>query len=547
MPPTVRRATPERLVLAALAAAAAVMAAGYLSDLIGMRVDVLPWPAAAVAAIWVLRFADLGDDAGSQPGELAVLALVFTFTAGYLVWLASPSLLPVTDGPDVVHHLQLIHFIQRTGRLPHDPALTPYLLEMINYTPGAHIATALVAKLARLDSLRVILPVAICFVAIKSAAVYAIALRVIPNSRAHALAALTAPVLAFAPAAYAVGALFQFFFFAQVISEAFAAGALLSVVGWMRTRRRGYLILFAACGTGVVLAWPVYIAPVAAVLLFAVVRYRAPLLDRTRAVAIALVPVAAFAAIHVARHSEGGGILGASGAVTAPSVGVFGAAFLILAVAGIVIAVVRHEAEPLLVFFAAVLLTAGALAIVGMRSGARGFYLPFKLVYLAVVPAAIFGSVALAAASALPVRFPRVSRAVALFVAALIAVPRLPAVRPRSPITLTALEAGRWARDHVPSGCVDYFSGHWLTGYWLHLDVLGNPRDSDRMRTETFEFRDSVSKWIEGRGLPYAIVEDVSALPNELRPSLTVLASFPPAAVLTRAGSDPNRSLCDGK
>jgi hypothetical protein len=48
-----------------------------------------------------------------------------------------------------------------------------------------------------------------------------------------------------------------------------------------------------------------------------------------------------------------------------------------------------------------------------------------------------------------------------------------------------------WAREHLPVGCIDYFSRRWLTSYWLHLDLLGNPKHSVRMLNETFEFRDT--------------------------------------------------------
>jgi hypothetical protein len=80
-----------------------------------------------------------------------------------------------------------------------------------------------------------------------------------------------------------------------------------------------------------------------------------------------------------------------------------------------------------------------------------------------------------------------------------------------------------WARDHVPPACIDYFTGYWLTAYWLHLDVLGNPRASERARDETFELRDAAAKWIEGRGLPFAIVEDMQAIPREIRPEMVPL------------------------
>jgi hypothetical protein len=70
---------------------------------------------------------------------------------------------------------------------------------------------------------------------------------------------------------------------------------------------------------------------------------------------------------------------------------------------------------------------------------------------------------------------------------------------------------------------VDYFSRYWLTGYWLHLDVLGNPRVADRMSHETFELRDAAAKWIEGRGLPFAIVEDLPSIPRDVRVDMVPL------------------------
>ena len=147
------------------------------------------------------------------------------------------------------------------------------------------------------------------------------------------------------------------------------------------------------------------------------------------------------------------------------------------------------------VLFAVTILQALALAAFDARAGSRSFYLPFKMVYLAVLPCAVLGALALATASAaIASRLPLVRVAAApliiapLIIAALLAGGRLPVKRQHSPISESALAAGLWARGAVPPGCIDYFSAHWLTGYWLHLDVLGNPRLSDRMRAETFDF-----------------------------------------------------------
>jgi len=175
------------------------------------------------------------------------------------------------------------------------------------------------------------------------------------------------------------------------------------------------------------------------------------------------------------------------------------------------------------------------------------------MIYLAILPAAILGAAMLArAAEAAGRRLPAtrtIAIAAPVIIAALLAKGRVPLTRPASPIAMSAYEAGLWARDNTPPACVDYFSRHWLTGYWLHLDVLGNPRVSDRMRVETFDFPAVVGKWIEGKGLPYAIVENLETVPRDARAEMLPLESFPPAAVVknVKAGSDPNFPLCAGK
>ena len=145
---------------------------------------------------------------------------------------------------------------------------------------------------------------------------------------------------------------------------------------------------------------------------------------------------------------------------------------------------------PVVVFLAVALAQSLALAQLAMRPGATSLYLPFKMMYLAVFPGAVLGALVLiwftdaAATDSQDARFrgsgPRGRR-------------RCARRRPRaaraaeSPINAPSYAVGLWARANVPPACVDYFSTHWLTGYWLHLDVFGNPRDSDRMHAESFE------------------------------------------------------------
>jgi hypothetical protein len=309
-----------------------------------------------------------------------------------------------------------------------------------------------------------------------------------------------------------------------VVSEAFAIGMLVALVEWAESRASRHLAAAAWCGAGVVLCWPVWIVPCAAAV--AVAALAAPIGWRQRAAAMAwmLGPAVTLASVHQLTHRGAASIVTSSGAVTAPSIAVFGAGFLVIAGAGAATAVREPAARIVLAFLAATLATAVALAALARF---QSFYLPFKMLYLAVLPAAVLGALAMARlAGAISGRWPRARRLAVcapLAVAALLVRGRAP-VRPlHASLSIPAREVGLWARDRVPPACVDYFSRYWLTGYWLHLDVLGNPRLSDRMRAETFDFPDVAAKWIEGRGLPYAIVEDMTAIPHEIRPDMVTL------------------------
>ena len=507
------------------------MAAGYTFDLAHVRI--LP-----LVLLFVAGACGVAARVLLQPRFDGWLTSVAAAAFAYAMWFASPAFLPVTNGPDVVHHLQLVRVIQATGRLPHDAALSPYLLEMMGYTPGAHILAAASASLLSADPLQLVYLIAAVFVAIKMATTYALARRII-GPPVGTVAALAAPLLAFSASVYALGAFVQFFFFSQVVSEAFALGMLLALVRWRQLGEDRDLVAIAACACGVVLAWPVWIVPAGATAAIGILTAR-PSRRRPWAVLLAtLAPAALFAGVHQVTHRGAAAILTSSGAVTAPSVAAFGVAFVVLATAGAMFAVRERAARPVCVFVAVTLAAAGGLAVLAARAGSASLYMPFKMMYLVVAPAAALGALALARlASMLPLASARarlIAPALPLIAAILVTSGRLPVRRVQGSLSLPARDVGVWARGHVPPACIDYFSRYWLTGYWLHLDVLGNPRLSDRMRQETFDFPDVAAKWIEGRGLPYAIVEDMQAIPREIRPEMAPLYRSGPFVLVRNA------------
>ena len=495
------------------------MAAVFVSAFAGVLVADRDW-----------RTRGLGAAAVDAVCCLAVVGLSF----GYFLWLASPSLLPITNGPDVVHHLMLIDLIQRTHHLPHDPALLPYLVEMSGYTPGSHILTATAASLLRLDAVRVVHAVAAAFAALGLGIIYLIALRLLPARPWSRLLAFAAPLLALVASVYTLGAFFDFFFLSQIVSETFALAMLLAVIDWARGGRDA-LVRFAACGVAVLFTWPVWIGPPIVALVVAAMFLKRSR-DAWRHGAYAVLPLVAAAAVHAAVHPGAGGILASAGAVTKPSIAGFGIGLLLSAAAGAVVCCRRTAASLVIVFLVAVAAQAFSLALLARIEGSRSLYMAFKMAFLAVPPLAVLGCAGLGfVAEWIAVRVPYVggaARAAALIGVCLMLGGRLPMKRQHGSITEPALQAGEWARGHLPTACIDYFSSYWLTGYWLHLDVLGNPRLSDRMRAESFEFRDAAGKWIEGRGLPYAFVEDFDAIPRDARVDMAIVQRFGRAALV---------------
>ena len=114
-----RRFVPETFIAAFVSAAAAVMAGGYLLDALGLSIHPALLAVAALAA-GVSALVAFREDSPAPSGSPAIFGCLVAGALGYFLWLASPSLLPVTNGPDVVHHLLLIHVIDRTHHLVHD-------------------------------------------------------------------------------------------------------------------------------------------------------------------------------------------------------------------------------------------------------------------------------------------------------------------------------------------------------------------------------------------------------------------------------------------
>ena len=530
---------------AAVVWAATAIVAAYLADQLGLTLApfaLLPLSLAVAAAVWLW----LRRRAAPDPAALAVFASIVTGTFTWLMWRARPDFLPTGTGSDLAHHLALMDYIERHGRLVHDIGAGVYLGEMIDYTPGAHLLAVLAGAWLRRDALHAVHGVVAMTVAMKSGLIFLVARRLMPDGVPRVPFAMIAALLPWLPYAFFAGSFMQQSFLSQVVSELFAVAMWWAVVVWSAQPTAGVMAVFALFGTAAFLTWPIWVGPLVLTLAAAVL-LRQGLAPRRRLahLTIALLPMAMVAAVYACgRQVYGFRMVNAVGFALWPSPATLGWPFIALGAAGFAWSAVDRRARSAAILFAAIALQGTALIVTGRSSGATAPYLSLKMSYLAIYPLSIGGALAIANAWRAALR-PADAERYAWTPVALIALGVGTAVargpRETPVVTQPVVLAGEWARSHVAAGCVDYLVADGYTGYWLHLVVLRNPRATGRTQIDdTFEPRQAIVRWILPDGLPYAIAGDFDALPRDIRTDVDVLARFGPAAVIQRRG----RSTC---
>jgi hypothetical protein len=480
------------------------------------------------------------------PSARWIFGTVVVTAFAWLLWLARPELLPTGSGPDLVHHLALIEYIQQHWRLVHDAGLGAYLGEMVDYTPGFHLLTALAgAWIPGFDGLHAVYPVIAFTVALKFGIVFLIArrlVRLIATANAFAIAAVFALL---APRVYSIGSFTEQSYLAQVASELFAIAAWWMAVVWDEQPSLGPMLVMAVFAVAGFLVWPVWTGPVLLLLAATALQHtERPLAERARQTSLVVAAIAAIAAMHGSRHVGGFRIAGTGGFVIAPTTAVVPWPFLAASAAGAAVSAFSRRTRSVALLVAGIALQAAALYHQARASGAANPYLAVKMFYLAIYPMAV--AVALLAARVWQrivlrvalLRTPTAAWAAAAAVAVPCALPAMDAPRPKPVVTEPVLRAAAWAGAHAPSDCIDYLTQDGYTAYWLHLAVFGNARASGRATDDdTFEPRKALVRWILPGGLKYAITDDLNALPRDIRDNVDVLARFGDAAVVRRRGA----------
>jgi hypothetical protein len=536
----------EWIAVALLAVPMAMVLGAYVLDLAGLRFAPVPMLLLSLAAAGVVyrgRPARTDDDRA----DVALFLLVIVAISGWLLWLAWPTLLPLSTGPDLTHHLILIRYIEEHWRLVHDPSVEHLLGEMAQYTPGSHVIAALAGAWSGADGLRALHPVQAVCVGLESGFLLLIVRRMVP-SIAPRLLALAAVVLLFASPRYFVGGFTEYGFVAQVVAQLFVVSMWWATVAWDQAPGWAPDLVFASAGAAAFLSWPVYSGP-PALAMFLVIAVRPELSVRSRVMHLltAFGPLTVCALSYLAGRLAWLGLAGTGGAAPWPSIASYSSLLVSLATLGFILALTIRRARPTALFVCAVLVQSGVFYVLARRNGAPQPYMALKMFYLLLWPMAACAALAISEVWTrfLAGRLPAASStplAGAVIAVLMVAVARPLARRPDAlhplppAVSLPLYEAGKWARANLPAHCIEYLVGDDETAYWLHLAVLGNPRMWERTgNNSTYEASDAVLRWLTPGGLPFAIA-DLKALSRDVREELDIVQEFGTAAIAKRRG-----------
>ena len=543
----------EAWALVALALPASTILGAYAIDSLGLTFGPrLMLPLALACCAGVAMYAQRRSS--PAPADTRVLVSIVVGLTSWLLWLARPTLMPLSTGPDLTHHLLLIDYIERHWRLVHDQSLARLLGEMAQYTAGSHILAALAGAWTGRGGLYMFHAVQSLAVALEAGFLYLIAVRLLPVRSPRVLGVVGVLLLLAAPR-YFLGGFTEYGFFAQVIAEVFAIAMWWAASAWddLPDWRLGLVVGLA--GASAFLTWPVYTgAPALAFFLVVVLRPQTPWTRRMSHLLVAFVPLTAVAGAYLIGRLGWLQLAGTGGSAPWPSSASFGAPLLVLALLGLVLAATKRHGRATVLFVGALAAQTLALYVVARRSGAPQPYMALKMFYLLLRPMTVCAGVAIAAlwrlcwsivgslrgdavsaTSEARVVWPVLGTVFMLVAWPLWKTPS--ALHPKPPaVSAPLFAAGVWVRDNLPVGCVEYLVGDDETAYWLHLAVLGNPRVSDRTGdNSTYEPKDAVVRWLTPNGLPYAIA-DLTALPRDVRTDLEVVRAFGTAAVVSRRG-----------
>jgi hypothetical protein len=414
----------------------------------------------------------------------ALLLSVIAVTTWHTLAPAWPSLLPIGNSPDAVHHTALANYIFEQRQLVRDPrAVDEVLIEMADYPPGFAALTALTAQISGMLPVQVVYPLAALTVIGSLLGCALLIIAAVPRS-VGLIAGVGALTAMFVPR-YIFGAITSENYYPQMLAQ-----WLLIAIGYVLTchrhsARRLRLLLLLLALLVVYTTW----LPVALLAItLSMLSGQAPWLQRFRQIGTLVVPVAVLAlAYSWSRASTGNAVILHEGSTIRDPLGTLGVVLPSMAALGLLTAWYKPRRHPALWLIVAAAMQIAGLWLLWQRGEIAG-YIYYKGYYLlALLQGVPIGWLLADSIGLLLRRRPDTHQpwtllqplvAAAAIVGALLLPVRFATAQAAAyPLSPALLEAARWVRDHGVANDVRYaLRTPGLPAYWVHVGVLGQPR-----------------------------------------------------------------------
>jgi hypothetical protein len=480
--------------------------------------------------------------------ELAGVALTLGAVFLFFFLPSLPSLYPPTSSGDSMLNLLVVNYIVEHHSLTHDVrALSPYMGEMAAYPFAAHAIVAFIAQALDQFPLRVMHSFISLPRALSAAYIFKMAYRSLPATPQRLLLALCAPIFLYIPAVYFVGSAMGWqYYFAMIFGE------LIIVSSWhtlffaydshhpLSTERLAFFSLLAVSLAWTYSAWlPLLALGCALRLLLPGPTWKQRVWQAIAAGFPALIALVLF--ITQPYYAQfGRNNMTYEGGAASPGLGSLGVPFLIVAGTGLLATLKRwQQSWPALVVLGLCLVQGAAFYTLSSILHWIAVYHFYKSVQIIVYPLALLAALGVAQLANLGRQPDTQWRAAQLVLcvavaAALLAVRLEPRASPIQVITPDEVAVGDWAKAHIDVTQVGYRTAHAITGYWLHIGILGNRRDTPNATTLLTLPVLSFDEWLNGGTRPsYLIVDDASTVPQA--PGVTTVYSHGKAVLLKRA------------
>ena len=485
-----------------------------------------PWLLLVAAALALVAFGYAAwrrhwRIAPDWPELLLALASVGV-VVGYAIWIALPSLFPIAYSIDAVMHYTLTDFLLTHQRIPVAADSSSYVAHFALYPFSASLLAALVSALGRVDPIVALHPLTAIFLGVALLFAYGVTSRLLAGSPLRRIVSVTAVTLLFWPAQYLVRNQFGWtdFFFPQVLSHVWLIGSLYWTVRLSRTRDALWavpLALSLAAGAVGYTVWA--FAPLAGTTL-AIAALRSSSWRRRLALASGAVgPSLVLLALYLKdRLDYFGWTATVPGAVVRPSLAALGETFVVLAGAGLIVAIASRYWP--FAIYTLVLLAQMAAAYAAAAAKLTSQYWADKFWYQMVLLMGIGVAVLIGA----HVRYARDFGLRGWWQAPVAVLIVLASLLPfRMELQRTMLKpppfgpdhyaAARWAAANLPGTRLAFVNTPRVNAYWVHTAIMRQHPSTIRQPTGGRESYGYADWQYDSRTGDYAYMQIIGAHP----------------------------------